>query len=170
MKEIEMIKNEIVKGGGEIKSSWNTGVNEYAIDLLDNLEEYIECGDYTIEEVLDDSQMLEKALLNGAKDWKEYSYGGMALIYDTDIAKSLCSPSELRKSQNGTYIPNSKENWLDVQARALFQAFNKIQKSIAAVKTLEKDNSLLDSLHRYENNVKSAQRNIKSKEEKDVIR
>ena len=33
---------------------------------------------------------LEKILLNGAENWNQYSYGGCALIYDTDIAVTLC--------------------------------------------------------------------------------
>lgn len=63
-----------------------------------------------------------KALLNGADNWRQYSYGGCALIYDSDIAETLCSPSELKKVKGGDRQPNSRESWLDVQARALYQA------------------------------------------------
>lgn len=65
---------------------------------------------------------LNKAMLNGARDWKEFSKGGFSLIYNEDIAKRLCSPSELKKVENGRRNPNSREDWLDVQARALSQA------------------------------------------------
>jgi hypothetical protein len=64
----------------------------------------------------------KKELLNGAANWREYSYGGCALIYDADIAERLCSPSEYRKTREGQRAPNSRETWLDVQARALGQA------------------------------------------------
>ena len=38
-----------------------------------------------------------------------------------DIAKRL-GTSEFKKSKNGESNPNSREEWLDVQARALTQA------------------------------------------------
>ena len=44
------------------------------------------------------------------------------MIYDGDIAERLCCPSELKKTRNGERRPNSREEWLDVQARALRQA------------------------------------------------
>ena len=77
-----------------------------------------------IESLNDDSieQITEKDLLNGAEDWQQYSEGGFSLIFDTDICKRLCSPSEQKKTQNGKRKPNSKEDWIDVQARALQQA------------------------------------------------
>jgi hypothetical protein len=65
-------------------------------------------------------------MLNGAQDWDEYSYGGCSLIYNGDIAKRLCTPSELKRKRYGELNPNSRENWLDVQARALFRAQNRI--------------------------------------------
>ncbi|HZK45919.1 MAG TPA: hypothetical protein VFD34_06795, partial [Clostridia bacterium] len=65
-------------------------------------------------------------LLNGADNWNQYSYGGSALIYDGDIAERLCSPSEYKRSREGERRPNSREEWLDVQARALNQAANMI--------------------------------------------
>lgn len=65
-------------------------------------------------------------LLNGASDWLAYSYGGCALVYDENIARHYCTPSELRKvtHKNGTISEraNAGESWLDVQARALTQA------------------------------------------------
>ena len=61
-------------------------------------------------------------LLNGAENWRAYSYGGCALIYDADIAERLCAPSEYAKKRQGERAPNSRETWLDVQARALGQA------------------------------------------------
>ena len=73
-------------------------------------------------------------LLNGAADWSAYSYGGCALIYDEDIARHYCTPSELRKvtHKDGTISEraNARENWLDVQARALNQAARLIKKQV----------------------------------------
>ena len=93
-------------------SAWNKGVKIYATELFNS---YIEEHD-SIE------QITEKDLLKGTEDWKEYSYGGFSLISDADICKRLCSSSEQKKTQNGERKPNSKEDWIDVQARALQQA------------------------------------------------
>ena len=69
---------------------------------------------------------LKAWMLNGATDWREYSWGGCSLIYDGDIAERLCTPSELKKTRGGERRPNSREEWLDTQARALYQACNRI--------------------------------------------
>ena len=95
------------------RSAWKTGVIQYAFDILDNME---------------DGEVTEKNLLNGAKDWKQYSYGGCALIYDVDICHRLCTPSEIKKTKDGEHRPNKQENWLDVQTRALYQAARLIMK------------------------------------------
>lgn len=94
------------------RSAWAKGVRAYAQDLLENLnpaEEY-------------NREMLHKALLNWAEDWEMYSNGGCALVYNSDIAERLCTPSELRKTENGYKDPNRYESWIDVQTRALYQA------------------------------------------------
>ena len=69
---------------------------------------------------------LEEWLLNGASTWGEYSWGGSALIYNGDVAKRLCNPSELKRTHNGERRPNSREEWLDTQARALAQAAKRL--------------------------------------------
>ena len=106
------------------RSAWNKGVNDYAIDLLDTLTEY--------PEIVENGRRadVEAALLNGAKNWSVYSWGGCSLIYGQDIAKALCTPSELKKTRNGERRPNSREEWLDVQARALYQAANLVYRAI----------------------------------------
>ena len=95
------------------RSAWKIGVIQYAFDILDNMEE---------------GEVTEKHLLNGARNWKEYSYGGCALIYDVDICHRLCTPFEIKKTKEGNRRPNKQENWLDVQARALYQAARLIMK------------------------------------------
>ena len=77
---------------------------------------------YIDADVFSNSRTLREALLNGADNWNQYSYGGCSLIYDGDIAERLCNPSELKKTRNGERNPNSRETWLDVQARALGKA------------------------------------------------
>ena len=93
------------------RSAWMRGVQSYALEMVESAES-------ELAGVAD----LKKELLNGAANWREYSYGGCALIYDADIAERLCSFSEYRKTREGQRAPNSRETWLDVQARALGQA------------------------------------------------
>lgn len=112
------------------RSAWARGVNEYALELLDNLAEGIK-GGWVDECDIESPKLLKRALLNGASDWAEYSWGGCALIYNSDIAKRLCTPSELKKTHNGERKPNQSEEWLDTQERALFQASYKVEKAIA---------------------------------------
>jgi hypothetical protein len=100
------------------RSAWGRGVQSYALELVESAE-----NELTPENV-------KAELLNGAQDWKQYSFGGCADIYDADIAERLCTPSELKRKRGGDLQPNSRETWLDVQARALFQAFNLIRRSI----------------------------------------
>lgn len=60
-------------------------------------------------------------------EWGDsYCYGGLALIYDEDIAKALCTPSELKRTNSGRNDPNPRETWMDVQARAYFQAYRRL--------------------------------------------
>ena len=90
------------------RSAWSRGVLLYADELLDNIE--------------DDEKITGESLLNGARDWKAYSEGGLSLIYDEEICKRLCAPWEIRRTKGGSLPPNSRENWMAVQARALYQA------------------------------------------------
>lgn len=101
------------------RSAWSKGVKDFALDLLENIR------DLNGREV-ETRKELETALLNGARNWSEYSWGGCYLIYNGDIAAALCSPSELKRCRGGEWRPNRREEWLDVQARALYQAFRLI--------------------------------------------
>ena len=101
------------------RSAWNKGVTEYAIELAESLDNWDKQPEGVAE--------LREMMLNGADDWKAYSWGGSSLIYNQDIAERLCSPSELKRVTNKNGLrdyPNSREHWLDVQARALYQAAN----------------------------------------------
>ena len=100
-------------------SAWQKGVDEYAKELKWNFRE-----NYGRQ------KMTEEKLLGGAKDWKEYSWGGCSLIYDDDIAERLANPSELKRARGksghvGSWA-NKNEQWLDTQARALYQASYKL--------------------------------------------
>lgn len=110
-----MKKEEIKKAleKEKARSAWKTGVIQYAFEILESIG---------------DREITEKNLLSGAKDWHQYSEGGCALIYDVDICHRLCTPSEIKKTKDGERRPNKQETWIDVQARALYQAARLIMK------------------------------------------
>lgn len=89
---------------------------KYAYDIIDSFP--------------DDAEVTLPTALHGAKNWKHYSFGGCALVGNWEIAERLCTPSELKKTHNGERRPNSREEWLDVQARALCQAWDIISEII----------------------------------------
>lgn len=105
------------------RSAWSRAKKEYAVELLDNLRAAAAYAAANGEpSPLESRETVRAALLNGARDWKEYSYCGCSLIYNGDIAARCCNPSELRRTHGGEKRPNAREDWLDVQARALYQA------------------------------------------------
>ena len=127
MKTINEVRKELENR--KDRSAWDKGVTVYALELLDELEENRE---YNKADKYLHPLELKAELLNGADSWDAYSWGGSALIYDSDIAERLCTPSELKKTRNGERRPNSREEWLDTQARALFQAANRIIRATRA--------------------------------------
>lgn len=127
MKKIDMIKKleQIEQSQGRL-SKWRKGVYAIAIDRLDEMD--------------DNTKITWHTLLNGALwDDKEanfdniisacntYAWGGCGLVYDVDIADLLATKSEAYYS-NGNLKgrPNKSEQWLDLYARAIFQAFRLI--------------------------------------------
>lgn len=110
---VENIREEV--RAARVRSAWARGVQAYAVDLLDG-----------VEAVPSTWEQLRALLLNGAADWKQYSMGGCALVCASDIVRRLCTSFEqmavLDLGGNVVYGPNSRETWLDVQARALCQA------------------------------------------------
>ena len=111
MKTIKQLREAIKNSPA--RSAWDKGIKLYALEL--------------IEELPDDQEFYGspadwKTLLNGAEDFTQYSWAGCSFIYDQDIAERLCTPSEYKRSRGGERRPNARETWLDVQARALYQA------------------------------------------------
>jgi len=109
-------KQQLVAAVAAVKpgrSAWARGVQAYAVELVEGLDDSADlCNEW----------MLQKELLNGAQSWAQYSEGGAALCYDADIAERLCPPSTVKRLKWGMRAPNGRENWLEVQARALWQA------------------------------------------------
>lgn len=111
------------------RSAWNRGVTLYTRELLADVVENVEHAYFAAPQTRAE---FERAALNGAGTWGEYSYGGSSLIYDCDIAERLCAPSELKKKRGGELNPNSRETWIDTQARALLQAARRAWNAVRA--------------------------------------
>jgi hypothetical protein len=105
------------------RSKWSQAVRDYCLDLIETLPDDWEYSN---------DDLFHKELLNGASNWKEYSWGGCSLIYNQDICERTATESEKKRTNNGERKPNSREQWLDVQARALFQAELRLLKIITA--------------------------------------
>lgn len=110
------------------RSAWGRGVQAYMNEIAYTIADQV-------HEVEPTRAAIERIALNGARDWLQYSWGGCSYCYDEDIAKLLCPPSTLKRKRNGALPPNSCEEWLDVQARALTQACRRV---CCIAKTLEK--------------------------------
>ena len=103
-------------------SAWKRGVKEYTDELLDNLEEKARI----YKRLPKDENELKEWMLNGAMDCKDYSYTYCSLKYNSQIAERLCTPSELKKKEGGKLAPNRRDTWLDVQTKALIDAYCRI--------------------------------------------
>ena len=109
------------------RSAWGRGVQAAAVEIVEEVD--------ALEELPTDYRELNSALLNGARDWSQYSWGGCSLVYDQEIAERYCTPSELKRNHHGARRPNSYEDWMDVQTRALRNAFDRVYYAIRALET-----------------------------------
>ena len=107
------------------RGAWANGVKCYAFDLLNQFDEFCSYDENAPE-------FSEKTLLNGAENWLQYAEGGCGLCYNESIAERLCNPTELKRTQGGKKQPNSRETWLQVEARALYQAWRMLRDAWAA--------------------------------------
>lgn len=110
------------------RSAWANGVKCYAFGLLSDFDEFCSYDEQNAPE------FSESTLLNGADNWQHYAQSGNGLCYDCAIAKRLCNPSELRRVDGGRKQPNSRETWLQVEARALSQAWRMLRDAWEAAK------------------------------------
>lgn len=116
----------------KIRSAWAAGVRDYASAMLERLQEEAEEREVA-NDIVDFTEAsvniasMHDIILNGAPNFRDASYGGLWDIYDEDIAIHLCNMTELRKTDFGRKAPNKNETWLDVQARALYQAWNLVR-------------------------------------------
>lgn len=107
-------------------SAWEEGVRQYAHELMGNLLYWTMQGRRfgSIAEA-------KEAAMQGAGSWRRYSRGGLSLVSDAEIAERLCAPSELKRRKGGMGNPNSNEDWADVQARALSQAWDVLRAALS---------------------------------------
>lgn len=113
------------------RSAWRRGVKAYALELVEELKERAAYEGRNPEP----GKECREWMLNGARDWNQYSWGGSSLICNEDIAERLCTPSELKKTRNGERRPNSREEWLDTQARALSHACSRVSRLYRSMTT-----------------------------------
>lgn len=112
------------------RSAWGKGVKAYAFHILAQFEDWRRFNE---SEGADAPELDERTALNGAKDWNTWAYGGCGLCYDYAIAERLCTVSELKRTRGGERRPNARESWLDVEARAAFQAWRMIAETVRVV-------------------------------------
>lgn len=117
------------------RSAWNNGVKESAIDIIMHWQPDMRYN-------IDNLNILEKGLLCGNRNWREYSENGLPFSYDISISRRFCTPSELKRVQKKTKNiwgdwelrnPNSHEDWTALQARANYQAFQLIKRTYLAL-------------------------------------
>lgn len=115
---------ELKERAGRDRTKWDRAVSDDAAGLAEMI---IYRTKLYLLDIPEDRYNLEKMALNGAESWEAYSWGGSAnYIYNEDIALRYSTPSELKRTKNGARRPNGREEWLDVQARALGQAFRRL--------------------------------------------
>lgn len=118
-----MVKlNQILSSLKQMKqprSAWNRAVLKDAIAIIDDL--IYDGKDCEVKS----AKHLESLMLCGAENWKRYSEGchGVAVPSDVQIAEHYCNNSELKMTKGGLKRPNSRETWIEVQARGLQQSY-----------------------------------------------
>lgn len=115
-KRIADIRREIAEHPA--RSAWDKGCRAYAEELFSEYVENLQIKDEKVRI----GKIAEADLLNGADSWEQYSYGGCALIYDSDICERLCTEKEAQRKRYGESKPTLYDSWLDAQAAALKQA------------------------------------------------
>lgn len=96
------------------RGQWNKAISYYADFLLDR---YIDICKWCADENEAIPDLSLDLVLNRASCWHQYSYGGLALVYDVDIAKVVFTPAQFAKWEQGRKV--TAEPLLDIQARAL---------------------------------------------------
>ena len=127
MKRSDLLQR-LINEQSKARSQWRYAVTDYALEILmNNTDEEIN----SVDDVLNYARAPHESLYDVAQ---MQSHGGCFEIYDDDIALRVCTPSEIKRCtrKDGSFrdMANSRESWLDVQGRAVFQAYSLIQNII----------------------------------------
>ena len=107
------------------KSHWERAVRDYALEMIDQCDKTDITSYKQIPNHCNAARMSDYAIA------RALSEGGCFEIYNGDIAKRLCTPSELKRvtRKDGTLRDLPRESWLDVQTRAVYQAILLIKRA-----------------------------------------
>lgn len=122
--DVKRLVAEAEKMSRTERSYWSRGVASLIRDYGENV-----LGEHDGEII--SARDFYKLWNCGAETLKDAVYYGSFDIWNYDIAKRLCTPSDLKKSNEGMRNPNRCETWLDVEYRAVKQA---MFKSLAIMK------------------------------------
>lgn len=117
--KIKDIENKLLSR--QDRSTWDKAVTQYALEILCDLDYLERDPDFDIGKL--SVKELEAVCLNGANDWRMYSFGGCSLCYNYDIQERLYPKSKWRKYPSGDKL-------LYDQSRALRSAFTRIKRTI----------------------------------------
>lgn len=122
--KINELKNKLETEQEKARGTYQKAIYQYAFELVDNIaDNYIT----TAEELehLESIANLKERALNGATNWKQYSWGGCSLCYNYEILRRLFCLSIVKKYENADVVRG--RHLLDYQADALAEAFGKIR-------------------------------------------
>lgn len=123
MTDIVKIRNWIKNDS--YRSQWERAVRDYALEMIDQCDK---------KDITSYKQIPNHCNAANMKDYaiaRALSEGGCFEIYNGDIAKRLCTPSQLKRHtrKDGTVRDLPHESWIDVQTRAVYQAILLIKRA-----------------------------------------
>lgn len=100
------------------RSKWEQAVRDYALEMISQCDKTDITSYKQIPNHCNAASMTDYAIA------RDLSKGGCFEIYDADIAKRLCTPSQLKRvtRKDGTVRDLPRGSWIDVQTRAVYQA------------------------------------------------
>ena len=119
---------EQLKSEKPARSAWGRGVQAAAVEIVESV-------DY-IDELPASYKPFERALLGGARDWSQYSWGGCSLCCNVEIAERYMTPSGLKRYMTPGHEASEGfggEQLLDMQARALRAACRRAYRAAASI-------------------------------------
>lgn len=115
--------NHKLEANFETTAEWDWIVFEYAKMILCEFDEWVYENDNNIQKEV---TLNLATALNGAKSWLQASMGGNYLVWPEDLAEVLKITLE-----------EAQEKGLEMQAKALREAWNEITKAVNFIKACE---------------------------------